>query len=347
MIILSRLVTALILGIAAYQVGNSSDLQKRLPDSAEIALNFGVLMLIGVIVGWVLGGLLGKLLQRMLARFSERTSDRSGAELLVGAIGLVVGLAVAALVSLPLLQLKPFGTYLVLPMTLVIGYAAAELAAARHAEILRLFGASVGTGEAPAKLLDTSALIDGRIADVAAAGFVEGQLIVPVFVLEELQHIADSSDALRRARGKRGLDVVSRLRKTRTLQTTDEDPTDIAAVDSKLVRLATQHGWSIVTTDFNLNKVASIQSVRVLNVNDLANALKPEFVAGETVTIKVMREGKGEGQGVGYLDDGTMVIVEQGADQIGSTLEVEVTSVLQSSSGRLVFTKLADAAETR
>lgn len=344
MILVSRIVAALILGIAGYQLGDNSGLSERVPGYAEIALNFGVLILLGVIMGWFVGGLLGKLLQRGLGGVSERAADRSGSELVVGVLGLIVGLAVSALLSLPVSQLEPIGPYLLLPMTLIVAYVAAELAAAKHRDILRLFGARVDEDGAQGKLLDTSALIDGRVADVALSGFLEGELIVPVFVLEELQHIADSNDDVRRARGRRGLEVVTRLRKARRLATIDDDPTELQQVDSKLVRLASDRSWSIVTNDVALAKVASAQSVTVLNVNELANALKPEFVPGETFEIKVVREGKEAGQGVGYLDDGTMVIVDGGSELLGDTVEVEVSSMLQSPTGKLVFTRVGKTA---
>ena len=340
MILVSRIVAALILGIAGYQLGDNSGLTERLPGYAEIALNFGLLILLGVIMGWVVGGLLGKLLQRSLFGLSERAADRSGSELVVGALGLIVGLAVSALLSLPVSQLEPIGPYLLLPMTLIIAYVTAELAASKHRDILRLFGARVEGDGASGKLLDTSALIDGRVADVALSGFLEGDLVVPVFVLEELQHIADSSDDVRRARGRRGLEVVTRLRKAKRLSTVDEDPIGIEQVDSKLVRLAADRNWVIVTNDVALQKVADAQGVRVLNVNELANALKPEFVPGERFELKVVREGKERGQGVGYLDDGTMVIVDGGASALGDTVEVEVSSMLQSPTGKLVFSRL-------
>lgn len=343
MVLVSRILAALILGIAGYQIGERSDLTERLPGYAEIALNFGVLIALGAIAGWFIGGLLGKLFERAIARLGERTADRTGSELVVGVMGLIVGLAIGALLALPILQLDPFGDYLLLPVTLAIAYVSAELAASRHKEILRLFGATVDGDGARSKLLDTSALIDGRVADVALAGFLEGELVVPVFVLEELQRIADSSDDVRRARGRRGLEVVTRLRKKRRLATIDEDPTNVQQVDSKLVRLASDRGWVIVTNDVGLQKVADAQAVAVLNVNELANALKPEFVPGECFDLKVVREGKERGQGVGYLDDGTMVVVDGGADAIGETVEVEVSSMLQSPTGKLVFTRIHKA----
>lgn len=347
MILISRIVAALIFALLGYQLGRNSGLVDRVPGYAEIAVRFGVLILLGVILGWFVGGLLGKLLQRRLAGLRERAADRTGSEIVVGAVGLVVGLAISALMALPVSQLDPIGPYLLLPMTLIIAYVAAETAAAKHRDILRLFGVKVDAEGARAKLLDTSALIDGRIADVAKSGFLEGDLVVPVFVLEELQHIADSSDDRRRARGRRGLEIVTGLRKAKRLVTIDEDPVDVPAVDGKLVRLAASHGWAIVTTDVNLARVAEAQSVPVLNVNELANSLKPEFVPGERFEVKVVREGKEAQQGVGYLDDGTMVIVERGRDAMGETIEVEVASMLQSPTGKLVFARRRGAAHVK
>jgi uncharacterized protein YacL len=342
-VFVSRIVAALILGIVGFQLGENAGLADRLPRYAELALNFGVLILLGVIAGWFVGGLLGKLLERALGGLSERAADRTGSELVVGAFGLMVGLAISALLSVPISQLEPIGGYLLLPMTLVIAYASAELAASKHRDILRLFGARVEAEGARSKLLDTSALIDGRVADVALSGFLEGELVVPVFVLEELQRIADSSDEVRRGRGRRGLEVVTRLRKSKRLATIDEDPANVQQVDSKLVRVASDRDWVLVTNDVALQKMADAQGVTVLNVNELANALKPEFVPGERFELKVVREGKEHGQGVGYLDDGTMVIVDGGASVIGTTVEVEVSSMLQSPTGKLVFSRLGTA----
>lgn len=342
MILVARIVTALLLGIAGYQLGDTAGLTRRVPTYAEVALNFGLLILLGAIAGWVLGGVLGQLLERALQRVDERAADSSGSELVVGALGLVVGLGVSALLALPVLQLDPIGPYLLLPLTLVVSYASARLAAAKYIDILRLFGARVESGGARSKLLDTSALVDGRVADIAASGFIEGELVVPVFVLEELQRIADSDEPVRWARGRRGLDVVTKLRTTRRLTTIDENPAAATQVDSKLVRVATEHQWAIVTTDVGLAKLAASQGVDVLNVNELANALKAEFVPGERFDIKLVREGKERGQGVGYLEDGTMVVVDGGAGSIGATVEVEVSSMLQSPTGKLVFARMRE-----
>lgn len=192
------------------------------------------------------------------------------------------------------------------------------------------------------KLVDTSVIIDGRISDICASGFIEGTLIVPRFVLLELQNIADSSDVLRRAKGRRGLDILKALQDEGskvTVEITEDDPQDANEVDSKLVRLAKKYGAKILTNDFNLNKVAQIEGVDVLNINDLANALKPAVLPDERMEVKVIKEGKEPAQGVGYLDDGTMIVVDGGRAYLGKRVEVVVTSVLQTAAGRMIFTR--------
>jgi len=195
-----------------------------------------------------------------------------------------------------------------------------------------------------AKLVDTSVLIDGRLKEIIDAGFVEGTLVVPRFVLKELQHIADSSDVLRRAKGRRGLDILRSLQDESSgasVEILDEDPAGVADVDGKLVSLARQYKSKILTTDYNLNKVAQIEGVSVLNINDLANALKPAALPDENLEVKIIKEGKEADQGVGYLDDGTMIVVDGGRDFVGRRVLVTVTSVLQTAAGRMIFTKLA------
>ena len=191
------------------------------------------------------------------------------------------------------------------------------------------------------KLLDTNVIIDGRIADICKTGFLEGHLIIPVFVLEELQHIADSSDSLRRVRGRRGLDVLQLMRDDPTLdlEVMNIDFDDVHEVDSKLVRLAQKIGGKIITNDFNLNKVAQLRDVEVLNINDLSNAVKPVVIPGETMKVQVVKDGKEPGQGVAYLDDGTMIVIENGHRYLSRTISVEVTSALQTSAGRMIFAK--------
>jgi len=191
------------------------------------------------------------------------------------------------------------------------------------------------------KLLDTNVIIDGRIADICKTGFLEGTLLIPVFVLEELQYIADSSDTLRRVRGRRGLDVLQKIREDETLEVEimNVNFDDIQGVDSKLVRLAQKVGGKIITNDFNLNKVAQLRDVEVLNINELSNAVKPVVIPGETMKVQVVKDGKEPGQGVAYLDDGTMIVIENGHRYLSRTISVEVTSALQTAAGRMIFAK--------
>jgi uncharacterized protein YacL len=197
------------------------------------------------------------------------------------------------------------------------------------------------------KLLDTSVIIDGRIADLCETGFIEGTLIVPHFILQELQHISDSSDGLKRARGRRGLDILNVLQKMTNIQVklVEDDFPHVKEVDTKLIELGKQMNAKVLTNDFNLNKVAGIQGVEVLNINDLCNALKPVVLPGETIRVFVLKEGKESGQGVAYLDDGTMVVVDHARASIGKTVDVIVTSVLQTSAGRMIFTRLKEETE--
>lgn len=194
----------------------------------------------------------------------------------------------------------------------------------------------------PAKILDTSVIIDGRIFDIAKTGFLEGDIVIPQFVLAELRHIADSGDALRRARGRRGLDVLGKLQTElkRNVIVEETDYPDVAEVDVKLLKLCKDRGGVVVTNDYNLNKVAGVSGISVLNVNDLANAVKPMLMAGEELGVQIVREGKEPGQGVGYLDDGTMIVVDNGRRYVGETVTTVVTTVLQTSAGRMIFTRL-------
>lgn len=272
------------------------------------------------------------------------------AHLLAGAIGLCLGLIIAALMAYPLSMLPaPLGVALPFAGVLIFGYLGATLATSRQKELFNLFqnsalaSPSVAAGAAkplyPMMLLDTSVIIDGRIADIAETGFLWATLGVPRFVLNELQYIADSSDVLRRNRGRRGLEMLDRLRAAQSVQISflDQDPGDAKQVDDKLVSLAMELKAAIVTNDYNLNRVASLQGIQVLNVNELANAVKSVVLPGEELGIRVIQEGKEANQGVGYLDDGTMVVVENGRRFLSREINVQVTKVLQTNAGRLVF----------
>ena len=271
----------------------------------------------------------------------------STAEFVTAIIGLFLGLLLGLLLGLPLSALpEPIGTVAPIGISLFLGLAMVGLTVAkRHdliaaAESMGLLRPSANSGEGgPRILVDTSAIIDGRIADIADSGFLFGTLEVPRFVLDEVQRLADSSDTLRRTRGRRGLEILARMRKSGATPVVviDEDVPNTPEVDSKLVALAKRNGRAVLTNDLNLNRIADLQGVRVLNVNSLANAVKPALLPGEDLRVKVIQPGKDAGQGVGYLDDGTMVVVEGGAKSIDSELDVTVTRVLQTVAGRMVF----------
>ena len=276
----------------------------------------------------------------------------SAGTLLASLMGLVIGLIVAALVSFPLSLLPaPFGQLLPFVAALALSYLGVAIFMMRERDILDMLRARFPSGEdgggssgGRRVLLDTSVIIDGRIADIARTGFIAGPMLVPSFVLVELQHIADSSDGLRRQRGRRGLDILNRLQKDSSvpIRVTDLDVEGVRDVDDKLVILAKQLRCPIVTNDYNLNRVAELQGVTVLNINELANAVKAVFLPGETLDVDVIQEGKEPGQGVGYLEDGTMVVVEQGKTRIDNTVSVLVTKVLQTAAGRMIFARPED-----
>jgi uncharacterized protein YacL len=292
--------------------------------------------------------------------------EAAASDLVAAVVGLIVGLIISFLLAIPLANLPAIWGHL-LPFvgTVVCGCLGVALAVQRKNDLAHLFQSAVSARRAREEererdkekgkernkeqapqvqpvtpiLLDTSAIIDGRIADITQTGFVAGSLVVPRFVLNELQRIADSADTMRRNRGRRGLEMLNRLQKDATvpIEITDADIEDIAEVDGKLVKMARNLHCPIITNDFNLNRVAELQGVKVLNINELANAVKPVLLPGEDIYIKIMQDGKELGQGVGYLDDGTMIVVEGGRQYMSMTIEVTVTRVLQTVAGRMIF----------
>jgi uncharacterized protein YacL len=288
---------------------------------------------------------------RPLRRFRSGIAQASAQKMMSGVLGLVVGLIIAALIAFPLSLLpNPFGQILPFAGALLFSYFGVATFVMRQNDIFGIIRSRFSIsnnedGPSPQSersvLLDTSVIIDGRIADIARTGFVTGQMLVPSFVLNELQHIADSSDSLRRQRGRRGLDILNRMQKDSTIpfRITDLDVGGVREVDDKLVILAKQLRTSILTNDYNLNRVAELQGVLVLNINELANAVKAVYIPGETLEVNVIQEGKESNQGVGYLDDGTMVVIEDGKDYIEQSIPVLVTKVLQTAAGRMIFGK--------
>lgn len=316
----------------------------------------------GMVIGAVIVALLTfwfvDSLVDVMKTFEDRIIKAPVTDVVFGTIGLVFGLVISFLIQLPLSGLNIAGISTVLPIFIYIflGYFSFQIGFKKRDELIGLFHMPVRSREkkrdakpgmiqqtefVPYKIFDTSVIIDGRIADICQTGFLEGTMVIPHFVLEELQHIADSSDVLKRNRGRRGLDILNKIQKDHSIHVDlyEGDYDDITEVDSKLVRLAKEMGGIVVTNDFNLNKVCEFQGVRVLNINDLANAVKPVVLPGEELQVQVIKDGKEQNQGVGYLDDGTMIVVEEGHRYIGKTIDVIITSVLQTSAGRMIFAK--------
>ncbi|MBM4274674.1 MAG: TRAM domain-containing protein [Deltaproteobacteria bacterium] len=299
--------------------------------------------------GWAgaAGGLLVTFLTLALEEVIKRIPLKT---ILGGTLGLFIGLGIAKLASYPFdkfLDLPNLQIPLYIIFSAIFGYIGLVLGGKKMSEVSTpYFLESPKQTRMPLKILDTSVIIDGRIADIGETGFLEGTFIVPKFILEELQYIADSPDDLRRTRGRRGLDILKRLQQNNRLKVEFvEDDVPKAGVDSKLVALALKMRAKILTNDFNLHKVAELQGIQVLNINQLANAMKPAVLPGETLQVQILREGKSQGQGVAYLDDGTMVVIENARRFIGREVEVNVTSVLQTTAGRMIFSEIKDASE--
>lgn len=309
--------------------------------------------LVGAVVGYILSHFILRLIWAAIHRIEFSLGSLSGQDLLAGTVGLLIGLIIANLIGFAFARLPIIGAYGPIVFNLVFGYAGMSIAVHKKAEVSGLL-ANFRLGKqakersvkktGSTKLLDTSSIIDGRIAELCATGFLEGPLLVPVFVLEELQLIADSADLLKRTKGRRGLDILKQMQEDGHVDVhiINDDFDDIQGVDSKLVRLGRDLKAKVITNDYNLNKVAELQGVVVLNINDLANAMKPARVPGEEMTVLIVKAGKEENQGIAYLEDGTMIVVENGQKYIGMSVPVTVTSVLQTSAGRMIFVKVSD-----
>lgn len=323
---------------------------------------FGVTMttimsfVFGGLVGGAMGFVVAPYLIRQLWQFTywveARLNKMPVYDVLAGALGLAVGLIISNLLGSAFLPIPIVGKYVPGVLSIILGYLGINVAIRKRDELFTLFSALPRIGKDKNKdgktatihqykILDTSVIIDGRIADIVKTNFIEGTLVIPVFVLEELQHIADSSDLLKRNRGRRGLDILNRIQKEPGMyvQIDNRDFDDVSEVDSKLVKLAQLIKAKIITNDYNLNKVAELQGVPVLNINELSNAVKPVVLPGEEMVVHVVKDGKEVGQGVAYLDDGTMIVVDGGRRHIGETIGVLVTSVLQTAAGRMIFAK--------
>jgi uncharacterized protein YacL len=346
-------------GAGAFSVGFHVLDGRLLPqafESTQLKIGFMALTtLVGIVAGvilspWLIRGSLG-----IATRLDIYLQKAPPQDLVMGSVGLIFGLIIANLFGWILSAMGWPGRLVWILGSLLLAYLGMSIGIKKREELVSLFsnfpkwGREKGVRSDPrpgssAKVLDTSVIIDGRIADLCESGFIEGVLLVPAFVLEELRHIADSPDLLKRNRGRRGLDILNKIRKENTIKVQIYDNVrwldDTPEVDSKLVKMAERLGARVMTNDFNLNKVAELHGVKVLNINDLANAVKPVVLPGEEMVVQVVKDGKEMGQGVAYLDDGTMIVVDGGRRYINQTVPVMVTSVLQTSAGRMIFAKL-------
>ncbi len=336
----SRMIGLVVFTIIGIRLGvDSAEILGLAPQSGGflfgvVGILFGLIMTPWITVRPVMG------LRRSI---SEMPVER----LLMSLLGLLIGLLIALLAAYPLSLLDfPFSSYVPAILVIICAYLGLTIFGIRSKEITDTLGSRLGrpsgrlAGLSSRKLvLDTSVLIDGRITDIAETGFIGGTLVVPRFVLSELHRVADSSDPLRRKRGRRGLNMLNKLQQNEVvpLRIVEDDFEDIQQVDDKLVALAMQMTASVVTNDFNLNQVAEAQGVPVLNMNALANAVRSIYIPGETFAIRIIQEGRDDGQGVGYLDDGTMVVVENGRNYMDRTIPVEVTKLINRETGRMIF----------
>ena len=301
----------------------------------------------------IAGFIIGLLVALLVIKIEKDIRKLSLKIILGGVAGMIVGLLIALILGFGLNMVSKIREnqqvvpWIYLLLTGILGYLGLVLGLKKVEEFSFRSGDYKATSDF--RILDTSVIIDGRIADICDSGFMEGELIVPRFVLNELQFVADSSDSMKRSRGRRGLDILNRMQKSSAIniEILEQDFTKIKGVDGKLVALAKKINAKLLTNDYNLNKVAELQGVRVLNVNELANAMKPVVLPGEQMVVKIIREGKELGQGVGYLDDGTMIIVDHAQKMLNMNVEVVVTSVLQTTAGRMIFSELKEVAEKK
>lgn len=352
-------ITFVLLGVGiGYQVGlyTLKYIEHPLTAVGKMSLVGAITVFGGFIMYIFSPGIIGSIL-RVVSKVESDLQKFPATDIAIGLLGLILGLVIANLLAVSLTPIPIIGDYFPLILNIAFGYLGVRLALTKKEEIISFFGSiprlkdrfsfkglkrdsAYGEMVCP-KIVDTSVIIDGRILDIYKSGFLEGVILIPKFVLNELQYVADSTDPMKRNRGRRGLDVLTKLQSEggNNVKIYEGD-VEGRNVDEKLISLAKKLNAEIITTDYNLNKVANIEGIKVLNINELANALKPVVLPGEELVIQIIREGKEMGQGVGYLDDGTMVVVEEGKYYIGKTVEISVTSVLQTAAGRMIFGKI-------
>jgi uncharacterized protein YacL len=327
-------------------------------------LSYIVISLVFGIIFFIISPYIYKGISKLVETIENSIGKLSGSEIIFGAVGAVVGLVIASLVFLPIKSLLNdisetlgalIGNIIYIFANIILVVIGINISVKRRNEIIGFFQSlkktAPGKEKKPKvqkiklpKILDTSVIIDGRIFDLCKSGFIEGTLVIPGFVLDELRHVSDCSDSLKRVRGRRGLDILNKIQKEldMVVEIWDGDFPEIAEVDSKLLKLAQKIEGKVLTNDYNLNKVAEVQGVPVLNINELANAIKPVVLPGEEMIITIVKDGKEPSQGVAYLDDGTMIVVEGGRKYMNTEIKVDVTSVLQTAAGRMIFAKKKD-----
>ena len=318
-------------------------IQEYVADYAVIL--FGIF--IGIIYFILFSDVAADAIMKQVGRAEGKLVKMEIKELITGVSGIVIGLIIANLIGVALNGYGIVGTGITVILNITLGVLGYRVATRKRDELeMPMFSKSAQTKVSAGrpKILDTSVIIDGRILDLLHTGFIEGKIVIPTFVLDELRHIADSSDSLKRNRGRRGLDILNEIQKQLDVPVIIKEfnTKEKIEVDSKLLKMAEKMDAYVVTNDYNLNKVAEVQGVRVLNINELANAVKPMLIPGEEMTVTIIKAGKENGQGIAYLNDGTMIVIEGGSERIGETLQVVVTSVLQTSAGRMIFTKIKE-----
>ncbi len=344
--LLLRFLFAVVFGITGFLLGREAyiHLFSLHVASEPLQLAFNVLSpVVGALIGVLLAPLAQAFFEDELNAVEHAVERLAPTEVAGGAAGLILGLIIAFLIRSILFEFISAtgnaGSYIAILLYIVISVFAAYLGARVGARVHLMPIVPAQSAPATAKIIDTSVIVDGRIVEIIDSGFLEGPFIVPRFVLRELQAIADSTDHMKRTRGRRGLEVLNRLQDLSVLEISERDFGDISGADAKLVRLALEMRGHLLTTDYNLNRVAAVEGIIVLNVNELASAVRPVVLPGEELRVQIVRDGKEPHQGVGYLDDGTMIVVEQGRRSVGEALDVVVTSVLQTAAGRMIFAK--------
>ncbi|MCI8704706.1 MAG: TRAM domain-containing protein [Anaerotignum sp.] len=353
-----ELIMSLIVTAAAYAIMHIIFVTDLFQWKSELPIYVptGLAVFTGFIFYFIISSPVAEMLMRKLSQMEDRLTKMNLKELAFSIFGGFIGLVLANLIGLAFRGFGAVGTFIVVLLNFLFGILGIRVARRKKDEVnvRKLQEVLLTTAPVPEeplvagrpKILDTSVIIDGRILDILQTGFIEGKIIIPTFVLEELRHIADSADSLKRNRGRRGLDILNEIQKQLAVPVEIKEFTtpQFMEVDSMLLKMAENMDAFVVTNDFNLNKVAEFQGVRVLNINELANAIKPVVLPGEEMKVTIIKSGKEAGQGVGYLNDGTMIVVDGGSRHIGETKTVIVTSVLQTAAGRMIFTKMVAAA---